>query len=348
MKIWRSCSSLVVAVLALSSCNYERNKNIEDPAVTKSSSAFAVIQKNIIEPKCLNCHSSNNPSDGIDLSSYANVISSRTVVPGKPELSTLYTSVATKKMPRGGSALADGEIELIQKWILAGALEVDLEVGTSPTPTPTPTPTPEVVPASYQWIHKNIIQRKCLVCHNTAKPRGRVDLSSYEALMASTGNQTKPVIVGDAEGSTFYKELVEKKMPPTIKKLDAAETKALHDWIAAGALPPPPPPAIIPSPTPGPVVPEPNYGWLAKNVLARRCGSCHGIPFKVAQIDFTSYDTLMASPGKTGKPVMAGDPEHSTIYNVVVSGNMPPERKAMTIDEIRIVKQWIEEGAKNN
>ncbi len=342
MKNLSSLSRLLPILLILSACNYERTKNIEDPATTTTASRFAVIQKNIIEPKCLACHSANNPADGINLSTYADVMNSKTVIPGKPQESKLFTSVANGRMPRGRAALPTDEIQLIQKWITDGAHEVENEVGN-------PVPAPEAVP-TYQWISKNVLEKKCLICHNTAKPRGKVDLSSYEALMASTGNKTKPVIAGNAEASTLYLEIEEQKMPPNIKKLDEAEMKALHDWILVGAPAPvvTPAPSPVPGPSPTPTPPEPTYAWLSKNVLSRRCGSCHGIPYKLAKIDFTSYETLLGSPGKNGKPLVPSDPEHSTIYTIVQAGHMPPPRKEMTEEEIRIVKQWINEGAKNN
>lgn len=214
-------------------------------------------------------------------------------------------------------------------------------------PTP-PEPVKEAPVATYEWISKNVFQTRCVVCHNSTVPRAKVDLSSYNRLMASPGpggHAKQPIVAGDAENSALYLEVSEQKMPPTPKRLNEAEQKALHDWILAGA--PEKTPGVVLPPQGAPNPPQPNYEWLSKNSL-RRCGSCHGVPFKVANVDFTSYATLLASPAKELKALVPGDPENSGIFHEVSEGEMPPERHGLTEDEVRVVQQWIQDGAKNN
>lgn len=200
--------------------------------------------------------------------------------------------------------------------------------------------------ASYAWISKNVFQTRCVVCHNSTVPRGKVDLSSYEGLMSSAGaHDKKPIVAGDADNSVLYREVSEQKMPPAPRKLTAEEQKALGDWILAGA---PEKTEGVVLPAPGqPNPPQANYEWLSKNAL-RRCASCHGAPFRVANVDFTSYATLLASPAKGRRALVPGDPEKSGIFHETSVGDMPPERYGLNEEEVRVVREWIQEGAKNN
>ncbi len=210
--------------------------------------------------------------------------------------------------------------------------EVLSPVGEGPQPT-------------FKWVAKNVFDTRCVICHNAAKPRAKVDLSSYEGLVASKGNKLNPIVAGDAEKSGVFIEMNEAKMPPEPKLFSADEIKALETWIAAGA--PEKTPGVVLPPQGAPNPPQANYEWLSANSL-RRCGSCHGIPFKVANVDFTSYATLMASTGKKLKPLTPGDPAHSAIYDEVLRGKMPPKRHGLTPDELKVVQQWINAGALNN
>ena len=327
---------LMLCLLSLISCSYRSEKEGEGQNLKSGGGRFAVISETILKPKCASCHSGTNASDRIDVSTYEAIISSNIIVPGKSGESKLYTSVLTGRMPRGRDKLSSAEVKLIEEWIDAGAGETDPQVA-PPSPTPKPT---------YEWISKNIIESRCVLCHNTLKPRGKVDLSSYEALIASTGKEKRPIVPGQAEKSTFFLELLEQKMPPDIKKLTNEETAALRLWIEQGAVGGPIPPNPGPVPTPNP--PEPNYVWLQRNVFGRKCGSCHGIPQTIAKVDFTTYNTLLGSLGKKLKPLVPHSPEQSGIYTEIVSGSMPPARKANSAVEIEAVRQWINNGAQKN
>jgi uncharacterized membrane protein len=74
--------------------------------------------KPIINDKCAGCHSGNNPSGGIDLSTHAGV--SAVALSGQ-----LYGSInwqtGFSSMPQGGSKLPQCEIDKIKSWVDAGA-----------------------------------------------------------------------------------------------------------------------------------------------------------------------------------------------------------------------------------
>lgn len=78
------------------------------------------ISKNILQTKCLRCHSSANSAGGVSFSTYAST--SNTVQKTLPLNSGLYTSVAVRNtMPQGaGGSLSAEEKKAIFDWITAG------------------------------------------------------------------------------------------------------------------------------------------------------------------------------------------------------------------------------------
>lgn len=73
---------------------------------------------------------------------------------------------------------------------------------------------------SFQSIQANIVQPKCLHCHES--------LATYEGLL-------RVVEPGSPEDSEFYEEIQEGGMPLHSVKLSDAEIQAVHDWIQNGA-----------------------------------------------------------------------------------------------------------------
>ena len=79
----------------------------------------------IFDNSCVLCHSGPNPSAGINLSSYENVMASNTVDIGNYENSILWQEVSSGDMPNniannnlGIPDLTEPEIQLIANWIL--------------------------------------------------------------------------------------------------------------------------------------------------------------------------------------------------------------------------------------
>ncbi|MBT7609962.1 MAG: hypothetical protein HN576_09410 [Bacteriovoracaceae bacterium] len=95
------------------------NQNIQKlPAGAKHN--FNNLYKYILKPKCVSCHSGNEPDDDIDLTSYDNILNHPyyyLVVAGSPLESSLYLSVSSDDMPFEGTPLTDQEKKFIKKWI---------------------------------------------------------------------------------------------------------------------------------------------------------------------------------------------------------------------------------------
>src|ERR1044072_7737256 len=81
----------------------------------------------LLAKKCLACHNDKNSSSGLSLASRTSLLTGgargQAVVPGSPQDSIIVAALRQTgklKMPPTGK-LPDAEIELIEKWIAAGA-----------------------------------------------------------------------------------------------------------------------------------------------------------------------------------------------------------------------------------
>lgn len=79
----------------------------------------------IVERSCLNCHGSRKRSGKLDLRTYAALVKGGEggtgVIPGNPDKSPLYETVASGQMPPGKAKLTAKEKETIRAWIAGGA-----------------------------------------------------------------------------------------------------------------------------------------------------------------------------------------------------------------------------------
>jgi hypothetical protein len=77
-------------------------------------------------------------------------------------------------------------------------------------------------------------------------------------------------------------------------------------------------------------------------ILFANCAEsgCHDSKTKSQGYDFTNYNGIL-------KGLTAGNSKNSKIYSEMSKGSMPTAPRKMATDQIAIVKQWIDEGAKN-
>lgn len=103
-------------------CGKEAAKQAE---ATGATATFSSIQTNILNKSCISCHNATDLQGSLDLSTYAKVTQSTSIVnTSSPSSSKLYTRVKNTAplMPKNGSALADADTQVILDWITAGAL----------------------------------------------------------------------------------------------------------------------------------------------------------------------------------------------------------------------------------
>ncbi len=91
-----------------------------------------------------------------------------------------------------------------------------------------------LVKPNYKSVSTNIIQNKCVSCHNSVKKDNGIDLSSYEKIFSP--EVFPPLIIpGSPEKSSLYKSVSSGKMPKDGQPLSQRELKAIYDWIKNGA-----------------------------------------------------------------------------------------------------------------
>ncbi len=92
-------------------------------------------------------------------------------------------------------------------------------------------------------------------------------------------------------------------------------------------------------------------------ILDNKCNGCHiepqGYGYRVTGLRMDSYDSLMQGT-IYGPVILAGDSRRS-ILNKLIEGragkmkkNLHGEEKAITSEEIEVLKIWVDQGALNN
>ena len=82
-----------------------------------------------------------------------------------------------------------------------------------------------------------IFMKSCMPCHSAQRPKGGVDLTSYDAVMKG-GRDGATVKAGDPNASdlvAYIKGTKKPQMPKGAPPLSDADQKTISDWIQAGA-----------------------------------------------------------------------------------------------------------------
>ncbi|MEO0339658.1 MAG: DUF1553 domain-containing protein [Bacteroidota bacterium] len=92
-----------------------------------------------------------------------------------------------------------------------------------------------------------------------------------------------------------------------------------------------------------------DFNTQVKPIINKRCISCHGGVKKNGELSMMTRNDLLKS-GESGHPaIVPGDPEGSELYQRLITeveeDRMPYEADALPKEEIKILKQWIAEGA---
>jgi nitrate/TMAO reductase-like tetraheme cytochrome c subunit len=185
-------------------------------------------------------------------------------------------------------------------------------------------------PESHQnpnWIsmHRDIMDETCAGCHTVDDPGGSSNTSFCSNSMC--------------HGATWKFAGFD---APALREALAGQIQALitptptappDDDIGTGD-------AAQPEATPTPAGPL-SYDSLA-GLLKTRCGACHG-KSAMKGLNVLTYEDLMK--GATDGPVIvAGDPDNSKL--IQVQSGTKKHFGQFTADELALVKQWIQEGAK--
>ncbi len=81
----------------------------------------------------------------------------------------------------------------------------------------------------------------------------------------------------------------------------------------------------------------------------KRCAQCHGATLQMSKLDLSSRDAMLKG-GEKGPAVVPGDAEASLLYKRIAGLQAPlmpmPPVPALNAQEIELVKNWINQGAK--
>jgi len=81
----------------------------------------------ILQSRCVNCHGGDRLEEGLNLTTFANIIigsdNGSVVTPGDADNSLLAELVVSQKMPKRGPKLTPPQVQIIIDWINQGALD---------------------------------------------------------------------------------------------------------------------------------------------------------------------------------------------------------------------------------
>lgn len=167
---------------------------------------FSTLESQVLAPKCLACHSGFDTEQGI----------SQYVTAGDPAHSSLYTEITSGAMPPGGPALPAASQAILEEYI--NGLDQSASNPMEPTAAPPGVdPSPLSSPVSYTMLYQNILQPKCLMCH--------------QDFGTEAGLQTY-VVAGNPAKSSLYEESVSGSMPPGGPALNSDELTMMKTYIS--------------------------------------------------------------------------------------------------------------------
>jgi mono/diheme cytochrome c family protein len=222
----------------------------KDAAPSASAPRFESDILPLLEARCVRCHGGKVRKAELDLRSKAGIFkggeSGPVIVPGRPEKSVLFEKISRGLMPpRKKERLSAAEVEMVRRWLAAGA--------------PAAGPAGGVAAALSQHEVPPILLRRCTACHGLRRREGGLDLRTRAAMLR--GGKSGPALVpGRPADSLLLRRIRAGEMPPprrlveaSVQPIEPAETELLARWIAAGA-PEVPERADVAGPTPDPLV----------------------------------------------------------------------------------------------
>ena len=193
------------------------DQRTNDPSICFERDILPVLQSNCAKS---GCHDAASGEKGYVLDNYANIMK-KGIVPGNPAASTIWQSLnyttGEKAMPKDAPRLSDATIDLIKRWIAAGA--VDSGACT--------TSACDTSKFTYSSIVAPIMQSNCTGCHNAASDPGG-SFADYNSVKEAAVNGR---LIGDIEHLPGYNN-----MPKNGAKLQDCQITQVKKWVAAGAL----------------------------------------------------------------------------------------------------------------
>jgi formylglycine-generating enzyme required for sulfatase activity len=142
------------------------------PLTAAAAVDFSTGVKPVMEKYCLSCHNPQRAYADVRVDAKDALFAGKSVVPGNPGASTLYTTMKAGTMPPAGPKPSAAEIETIRQWIAEGAPWPDgVRIGAAP---PTMADDRKLVTA---------LGRKIVVATKERRP---ADMKPYRATIPGT------------------------------------------------------------------------------------------------------------------------------------------------------------------
>lgn len=197
---------------------------------------FKTLNEAVLAPKCVRCHEEYRTEEGL----------AADIVPGNPDSSPLYRTIAEGKMPRG-APLSPDLVSMVRRYI---------EKSSAPQSS---TPMIDLKHVTLQKLRSDIFEARCVKCHDKYK--------SDEGILAD-------IEPGDPGHSILYNYVARGRMPrdgfryqngkrpPGKYTLTKNQIDAIRTFILR--LPPKHFPPV-----------SPTWASLKANLFQRSCVTCH-------------------------------------------------------------------------
>lgn len=200
----------------------DKAKSLFSKGSGRGTVSFAKDIAPIFVDKCVGCHTEGDAKGGLRLDTYAAMEKGGgrgpLAVPGNAQNSflvqKLVTQNAQQRMPKGGEALKEKEIQTIMTWINEGAkfdgADKTAELASLDKKPAAPPPRVDVVKATGNEkvsFMKDIMPElmdTCGRCHNDRQKRSGLSVTSFEKLMQG-GTSGRVIIAGSLEGSRLWR-----------------------------------------------------------------------------------------------------------------------------------------------
>lgn len=215
-------------ITAMLSCKHEIPFSTVDPPVDgglQTCSTDTVYFQNKVLPllnsSCAmsGCHDAITHKEGINLTTYANIVATGGVRPGNPANSKLYTvlskSGSDRMPPPPAVAFTAAQKDIIYKWIQQGAKNNACNDC-------------DTTSFTYSAAVSPVMNTYCKGCHNPSSLGGGIDVSTYAAVKAIAVNGK---LMGTVKHTAGFIA-----MPQGGNKLSDCRITQLQKWITAGAL----------------------------------------------------------------------------------------------------------------
>lgn len=185
------------------------------------AASYKDVKEKVLDKYCITCHGS---AGNVNLETYENVMANFEGIK--------RTVLFSKTMPRRPyKSLSKEEFDLVASWVLAGGPTLPLN-GKDPGALRMP-----ILAANYLSIKENIIDKRCIICHQEGGSGAKYLMTSREVMLAN-----RMIIPGDAMKSKFirYIDVNSKKfMPPKktgMSPVTEQEKALVIEWMQNGAL----------------------------------------------------------------------------------------------------------------